>query len=152
MGGTRAAQFGKAAVTTTAGSMDLYANVTIQGVKGSQTWATEEVQDFEGFDAAWLARNEHVEIKVNVKLTGTSKANAIAGATFLLPLSAVVLSGFDLPWLNAAGISGPRYTGNWQLREGTAIDLTNDKTGGAEITLRKYADPTQNTAATTAAS
>jgi hypothetical protein len=140
---------GKAVVITTAGAIDLYAGITIHGIKGDQHINFEEVQDFAGFDGSWLARNEYVEVKLTLKLTAASKAAAIANGVFLLPLATLTLTGFDLPWLNAAGVGG-RYTGNWQYR-GASIDLLNDKTGGSEANCRKYADPTQNTAATTAA-
>lgn len=142
---------GLASVITTAGTLAAYASITIQGVKGDHDFDTEELKDFAGFDQTWLARNEHINLKLSLKLTGASKALAIGNAVFLVPLTAVVLSGFDLPWLNAAGVGG-KYTGNWQYRSGGSIDLMNDKTGGSEVNLRKYADPTQNTAATTAAS
>ncbi len=151
MAGTRTTMKGQAVVITTAGALDAYANINIQNVKGSHDWSQEDIQDFEGFDSTWLARNEHIDITINVKLTGASKAAAITNGAFLVPLSAVTLSGFDLNWLNVTGVGG-KYTGTWQFRSGSSLDLTNDKVGGMEIKLRKYADPTQNTASTTAAS
>lgn len=151
MADTRTTMNGKASVITTAGALDAYASVTIQGIKGDHNFSVEEIQDFGGFDQTWLARNEHINIKLSLKLTGASKAAAISNGAFLVPLSAIALSGFDLPWLNATGVGG-KYTGSWQYREGSSIDLSNDKVGGSEINARKYADPTQNTAATTAAS
>lgn len=151
MAGTRTTQTGKATVITTAGALDAYASITIGNVKGDHTWEPEEVKDFEGFDQSWLARNEHINISISVKLTGASKVLAIANGAFLVPYSAVTLSGFDLPWLNTTGVGG-KYTGTWQYREGGSLDLVNTGVGGMEIKLRKYADPTQNTAATTQAS
>lgn len=142
---------GTGVVITTAGALNVYASLTIHSIKGDQHINFEEVQDFAGFDATWLARNEYVEIKISAKLTGASKALAIANGAYMVPLSAVVLSGFDLGFLNAAGMANGTYTGNCQYR-GASIDLMNDKTGGIELNLRKYANPTQNTAATTAAS
>lgn len=150
MGDTRTTMNGKAVVITTAGALDAYASVTIQGIKGDHEFDIEELKDFAGFDQTWLARNEKINLTLSLKLTGASKALAIANGAFLVPLSAIALSGFDLPWLNAAGVGG-KYTGSWQYR-GAAISLDNDKVGGNEVKARKYADPTQNTAATTAAS
>lgn len=132
---------GKATVETAVGAMDAYAGVTNETVRAAQNWDEETVKDAEGKDQTWVPRNEHITLDVTVKLTGASIAAAKAAAVFLAPYAAVVLSGFDLSWLNAT----------WQYIGGAAIDLSDAKYGGATIKLRKYADAAQQTAATTTA-
>lgn len=155
MSDNRIGQMGKATLQTTAGALDAYASVSIQGVKADHAWDGEEVKDFGGYDIAWLARNQHITISVSIKLTGASKAAAIANGAFLLANARVTLSGFDCPWLNTAGVAaagiGQIYTGSWQYYKGGSIDLQNERTAGMELPLRKYQDPTQNTLSTTAA-
>jgi len=136
---------GKGCVITTAGTVDVYAAASIQGTKGQQQWTTEIVQDFGGFDAAWLARNEFIELSLTLKLTAVSRAAANLSAVFMLPFATITLSGFDLDWINVAGVSG-RYTGAWGYIEGGSIDLNNGAVGGVEIKVRKYANAAQNTA------
>lgn len=143
---------GQAVVITASGAMNVYASINIQNIKGSHNFATEEIQDFEGFDATWLARNEYIEMDVQVKLTGASKALAAANGAFMVPLSAVAFTNADLNWINATGLPNGTYTGNWQYRSGGDIDVNNDKPGGMTIKLRKYANAAQNTQATSAAS
>lgn len=152
MGGARTTMNGQAVVITASGLMDVYVNINIQGIKGSHNAEFEEVKDFEGFDASWLARNEHIEMDVQVKLTAASKVAAALNGAFMKLLSAVLFTQADLNWINATGLPDGRYTGKWQYRGGSDIDLSADKTGGMTIKLRKYADAAQNLAATTAAS
>lgn len=132
---------GKATVETAVGALDAYAGVTNETVRAAQAWEEEVIKDAEGKDQTWVPRNEHITLDVTVKLTGTSIAAAKAAAVFLAPYAAVILSGFDLSWLNAT----------WQYVGGSTIDLTDVKAGGATIKLRKYADAAQQTAATTTA-
>ncbi len=105
MADTRTIQYGKASLITTAGAIGAYAAVNIESVKGDHAWDDETLKDFAGFDNAWLARNQHIIISISFKLTAAGKAAAIANGSFLLPLAAVTLSGFDCPWLNATGIA-----------------------------------------------
>jgi len=132
---------GKATVETAVGALDAYAGVTNESLKAAQAWEEEVIKDAEGKDASWVPRNEHIILDVTVKLTGASIAAAKAAAIFLAPYAAVVLSGFDLAWMNAT----------WQYIGGSSIDLSDAKHGGATIKLRKYADAAQQTAATTTA-
>ncbi len=132
---------GKATVESAVGDLDAYAGVTNEALKAAQNWDEEVVKDEEGKDQTWVPRNEHIMLDVTIKLTGSSIAAAKAASVFLAPYAAVVLSGFDLAWLNAT----------WQYVGGSAIDLTDAKYGGATIKLRKYADAAQQTAATTTA-
>jgi hypothetical protein len=106
-----------------AGCTNLSGNLT-------HTIAIEELQDEHGFDMTWISRNNYVEGDFNIRLTGSSKANAKLAGAFLVTLAAVTLSGFDLAWMNSA---------YWQYRGGT-IDLANDKGGGFNVKLRLY-DP-----------
>ena len=132
---------GKAAVESAVGALDAYAGVTNEALKAAQAWEEETIKDAEGKDCTWVPRNEHITLDITLKLTGASITAAKSAAVFLAPYAAVVLSGFDLAWMNAT----------WQYIGGAAIDLTDSKHGGATIKLRKYADNAQQTAATTTA-
>ena len=132
---------GKALVETAVGALDAYAGVTNESLKAAHAWEEEIVKDDSGKDMSWVPRNEHVILDVTVKLTGASISAAKSAAVFLAPYAAVVLSGFDLSWMNAT----------WQYIGGSSIDLADVKHGGATVKLRKYADAAQQTAATTTA-
>jgi len=132
---------GKAVVESAVGALDAYAGVTNESVRALQNWEEEVVKDDRGRDMTWIPRNEHILLDVTVKLTGASQAAAKAAAVFLAPYAPVVLSGFDLGWLNAT----------WQYVGGATIDLSDTKAGGSTIKLRKYANAAQQTAATTTA-
>jgi hypothetical protein len=149
MADSRIIQRGIAKIETTGGStntpavMDALVGVTMQTLKGKHNWESSVVKDFAGFEFGWSGRNAHIIITASFKLTAASYALAVANGSFLGEYAAVALSGFDLPWLNAAGVGG-FYTGNWCYFEGGNIDLSNTEPGGGEIMLRKYKDPTQN--------
>lgn len=145
MSDSRIIQRGVAKVETTAGSLDAFVGVAIQTLKAKQQWDAQNVKDFAGFEFGWDARNTHIIITVNFKLTAASQAVAITNGAFLAEYAQVALSGFDLPWLNTTGVGGV-YTGNWCYHEGGSIDLSNEQPGGMEISLRKFKDPTQNAA------
>jgi hypothetical protein len=145
MADSRIIQRGIAKIQTTAGTLDAYVGIAIQTVKAKHGWDAQNVKDFGGFEFGWDARNAHIIITISAKLTAASQAVAITNGAFLAPLAKVVLAGFDLPWLNEAGVGG-QYTGDWCYHEGGSIDLSNEQPGGLEISLRKFADPTQNAA------
>jgi hypothetical protein len=152
MADARTTMYGTAVVITSAGALAAYAAITIKNAKGNQEFEVEDIKDFAGFDQTAVGRNTFVTLHVTIALTGASKAAAIANGAFLLALSPVVLTGFDLPWINTSGDAAGNYIGNWQYRSGASIDLSQDKSGGAEIVLRKYQNSTQNALLTTLAS
>jgi hypothetical protein len=133
---------GKAIVETSVGALSAYAGVTNESVKATHAWDEELVKDDTGKTMTWVPRDEHVILDVQVKLTGASFSAANSAAIFLAPYAKCTLSGMDLSWMNA----------DWQYIGGASIDLSDTKHGAATIKLRKYADGTQNTASTTAAS
>ncbi len=143
MSDTRITQKGKAKIQTTAGALDAYVGIDIQAVKAKHHWDNNNVKDFGGFEVGWDARNAYITITVDFELTAASQAVAIVNGAFLLELAQVTLSGFDLPWMNTAGLNG-FFTGSWCYHEGGDINLANTKCGSASITLRKFKDPTQN--------
>lgn len=145
MADNRIIQRGIAKLQTTAGTLDAYVGIAIQSLKAKHQWDGANVKDFAGFEFGWDARNTHIIITPNFKLTAASYAVAVTNGAFLLEFAEVTLAGFDLPWLNAAGIGGV-YTGHWCYHEGGSLDLSNTEVGGMEISLRKFKDPTQNTA------
>lgn len=129
---------GKAAVEGIAGTFDVITYPVAQTGKLTQNFEEEIVKDVHGFDGAWLARNEHELFDVGMKILGDTAAHAATGGAFLAPFATVTLSGFTLTVLNGA----------YQLVSGGDIDLGNTKVGDISFKLRKYADSTQNTAAT----
>lgn len=145
MSDTRIIQRGVAKIQTTAGALDAFVGIAIQTVKAKQAWDAQNVKDFAGFEFGWDARNTHIIITISFKLTAASQAVAVTNGAFLAEYAQVALSGFDLPWLNTTGVGGV-YTGNWCYHEGGSIDLSNEQPGGMEISLRKFKDPTQNSA------
>lgn len=130
---------GKASVEGIPGSIDVIVYPVSQTGKMTQNFEEEIIKDTHGFDAAWLARNEHQTFDLAMKLLGDTQAHAITGGAFLAPYATVTLSGFDLTILNGA----------YQNLTGSDIDLGNTKVGDISFKLRKYADSTQNTLATT---
>lgn len=130
---------GKAALEGIVGTFDVILYPVAQTGKLTQNFEEEIVKDVHGFDAAWLARNEHHMFDVGMKLLGPTATNAAAGAAFLAPFATVTLSGFTAGLFNAA----------YQLVSGGDIDLGNTKVGDINFKLRKYADATQNTSAVT---
>lgn len=143
MADNRIIQRGKARVLTASGTYDAWAQVSTQSLSGKHNWDGSNIKDAAGFENAWDARNANIVISVSLILTGASKAAAIANAAFLEEYDEVVLSSFDLPWLNATGVGG-YFTGSWCYHEGGTIDLSNERPGGMNISLRKFKDPTQN--------
>lgn len=130
---------GKAALEGIAGTFDVIVYPVAQTGKLSQNFEEEIVKDVHGFDAAWLARNEHELFDVGMKVLGDTAAHAAAGAAFLAPFATVTLSAFTATVFNGA----------YQLISGGDIDLGNTKVADINFKLRKYADATQNTSATT---
>jgi len=145
MADTRISQRGVAKVQTTAGALDALVGITLNAVKGKHSWDNNNIKDFGGFEYGWDARNAHIVITLDFELTAASQALAIANGAFLLEFAQVTLSGFDLPWLNTAGVGG-YFTGAWCYHEGGDLNLSNTKCGSGSISLRKFKDPTQNAA------
>lgn len=145
MSDARIIQRGIASLQTTAGALDAYPNVAMQAMKAKQVWDNNMVKDFGGFEFGWDARNSHIILTLDYELTGASYALAIVNGAFLLPFAQVAITGSDLPWINATGVGG-LYTGNWCYSEGGDLNLSNTKQGNFTLTLRKFADATQNSA------
>lgn len=144
-------QRGKAAIHGVAGTFDVIVYPIQQKVKMTQTFDEEIVKDVDGGDVAWIARNERGEFNVGVKFLADTAAHAATpvsttisslGQPFLAPYATVTLSTFVLSALNGA----------YQNISGTEYDAENVKIADGDYKLRRYADPTQNTLATTAPS
>lgn len=145
MGDSRIVQRGIAKLQTTSGTLTAYPLVAIQSMKFKQHWDNGMVKDFGGFEFGWDARNTHIIGTLDFELTGASQALAIVNGSFLLPFTDVNIAGADLPWINNTGLNG-YYTGDWCYHEGGDINLSNTKCGVFTLSLRKFADPTQNAA------
>lgn len=146
---------GKAAIEGIAGTFDAILYALQQTGKMTNNFEEEIIKDVHGYDAVWLARNEHVTLDISLKLVGDTAAHAAIPATtiagpptatvsnigqpFLTPFSAVTLSGFP--------ISG--FNGVFQVVSGFDVDLANTKVGDLNIKLRAYANADQRTASTT---
>ena len=129
---------GKASIEGVVGTFDVILYPVAQSIKLTQNFNEEIVQDIHGFDAAWLARNEHNTYDLGMKILGDTAAHAATGGAFLAPYATVTITASDLTVLNGA----------YQLVNGSEIDLGNTKVGDISFKLRKYADSTQNTSAT----
>ena len=141
---------GKATLEGTVGSFDCFvANVSNlnPSVKVTQQYEPEILKDNHGYDAVWLARNEHAIVDCELYLCATTHAIAIApmqsptsdvnssgvsalGQPFLKPWACMTLSNFELTAFN----------GIFQILSGGEATLT--QSGAAKYTLKllKYAD------------
>lgn len=143
-------QRGKAAIHGVAGTIDVIVYPVQQKLKMTQQFDEEIGKDVDGGDAWWIARNERGELSIGLKFVGDTAAHAAApvssagtlGQPFLAPYATVTLSAFALAALNGA----------YQNISGTDLDMENTKVADGDYKLRRYADSTQNTAATTAPS
>lgn len=133
---------GKAQVVGTAFTCDVILYPIAKSLKATQNWEEDAVQDEQGNDTAWRARNEKIEGEVGMILIdksavgSTTAAHAKAGGAFLAPLAILTISTCDHAIWNTT----------WQLVSGS--DIANDEgTGKMNYKLRRYVDSTQNTLA-----
>lgn len=145
-------QRGKAAIHGVAGTIDVIVYPVQQKLKMTQHFDEEIGKDEDGGDAWWIARNERGELDIGLKFVGDTAAHAATpvtdadkstlGQPFLQPYQTVTLSDFALAALNGA----------YQNISGTDLDMENTKVADGNYKLRRYADSTQNTSATTSPS
>jgi hypothetical protein len=136
-------QRGQGAVQGVVGTFDVIIYPVGQTGKTEQQFELEEVKDQQGFDQAWLARNEHRLMDWSFKLLGglvpvngvNPNELAAAGAAFIAPLGIVNLSGFAVVDFNGA----------YQNISGGVIDLGNTKVGELMTKFRRYTDAGQQT-------
>lgn len=127
---------GKGSVSGIAGAYDVILYPVAQSAKFSHKIDLKTTQDNFGDDAAWKWNNEQIDGDWMMKLLGPSNANAKAGAAFLAPGAVITCSGFDAAFVNTT----------WVYMGDGSIDLKNDDVGDISFKVRKYVDPTQNTA------
>lgn len=150
---------GCAQIAGAAGTLTFAAATVVypqQTGKGSHKWDMEVTKDPSGQDCAWLSRNEMVEqdftfklvgqvgpVTVLATLEGTNNAQNIfnfqgtgtpPGATPYTPFTAVVLTGFQMPYLNDT----------WYLMSDDDVSIVNDKVAEWSVKLRKYVSHAQN--------
>lgn len=123
---------------TTAITILGYATFLPQSVNATQNFEEKVTKDANGADANWTTQNEHSIVKIKFVMSGATRAAAAAIGAFVSPLAKVTLANFLVSTLN----------GDYQNMSGATIDLGNEKNGEVDLTLRKYADSTQNTLAT----
>jgi len=127
---------GKASIEGVAGTFD--ALLTKQTIRHGQEFDEETIKDENGFDCAWNYRNEKATVDISCKLLGDNATNLAAEAVYFGPGNIVNLSNFAPNVIN----------GSYHIVSGCEISLANDRVGDMTFKLRKYADATQNTAAT----
>lgn len=115
-----------------------YATFFLQSINIQQNFEEKITKDNLGFDANWTSLNEHSVMKMKFRPKGATRAAASAVAAFVAPHAKVTTANFKVAALN----------GDFQNLSGATIDLKNDDPADQELSLRKYADSTQNTAAT----
>ena len=126
-------QRGKAAVTGICGIIDLVVYAVAQSGTVTQNWEEEVIKDCNGFDTAWLARNQHVLADFKFKVLGDTAAHA-ASLTFIAPYATVTLSTFSLADVN----------GVYQNMSGSQIDLNNTSVADFATKFRRYSDAQQS--------
>lgn len=115
-----------------------YATIMPQTANATQNFEEKVTKDATGSDANWTSTNEHYVIKIKFVPSGATRAAAGAVAAFVNPLAKVTLANFRVSAFN----------GDHQNMSGATIDLGNEKNCEMDLTLRRYADSTQNTLAT----
>jgi hypothetical protein len=136
-------QYGKAVVHGitnggTAISIAGYATFILDSLKGGHKFDLDEVKDELKFDASLIAVNGHLEVTINWKPAGATRAAAAATAVILAPLANVALANFKVAAFN----------GTWIYVGDNEISLSQSP-AGMSIKIRKYDDATQNTSLTT---
>ena len=102
----------------------------------------ENIEDEQGFTAAKVAVDPHMECDFVWTPAGASRTAARAGATLLVALSKVTISGFPTDFIGGA------INGDWLYETDQSIDLSH-KQAKIMLKLRKWDDADQNAALTT---
>lgn len=153
---------GYATVEGTAGTFDaVISNATAlnQTVSITQQWEEEVIKDNHGYDIAWLMRNEHATMDIDLMLMATTAAIAAVPVQAVAP-SAGVTAGTVISALNTGGapffaagsqihftgFTMAAFNGYFRVLSGCDAKLTNS--GAAKYTLKllKYAGADQQTA------
>lgn len=152
---------GKATINGSNATYDVLLFVSTQSLKLMQEWEEEVGKDSNGFDAWWLARNEHGILDIKIKFVAPAVANTSAfiagspvtggvstlGQPFMTPLASVTITGAGLNQAGSAGLAA--LNGVYQNMTGADVDMENTKVADGSYKLRRYADSTQNTLANT---
>jgi len=133
---------GKAQINSGFGS----ATFDVIGYAEPQTFnITQEFQDDikldrTGNDCSERAQNEKYKGDIEFELLGDTKVNAakinsVTNGGFLPKLSNIVIAGSDLAVANTT----------WTVQSGSNIAMKNDDVAKFKLSLKAYADATQNT-------
>lgn len=126
-----------------------YATFIWDQVAGRHMFDVRDVKDERAFDKSASAHNEHFEITVDITLTGASRTAAAAMAKLPIPLAAITIANcICTGTFGAGGVA--LFNGVYQYRGGASLTMTKEgemKLSG--MTLRKYADNTQNVSLST---
>lgn len=134
----------------TAISMTGYATFILDALVFKHMFDIRDVKDERGFDTSAVATNEHGEITIDFTPAGATRAAAEAIVALPAPLSSFTLSHVKLQTGVFSGTSVKMFDGAYQYRGGASINLSSsDIVKVSGITLRKYADSTQNTSLVT---
>jgi hypothetical protein len=151
---------GLAVLEGVAGSFDAILYALQQTGKANQNFEEEIIKDVHGYDAAWIARNEHLLCDWALKLVGDTAAHAAVPATvvaYSAGTAGAAVSALGQPFLaplscvnfTAAGTTNPCFTGKYQVISGGDVDLGNTKVADLALKLRRYANTDQATASAT---
>lgn len=135
---------GKAVISgitgTSAITISGFATFSLDTAKMNHKFDLEAIKE-NNFDAALIATNGHVEVDLNWRPSGASKAAARATAIIISPLATVTLANFDVTAYNGRYV----YVGDESIELGQGAATMAMK-------IRRYDDSTQNTSLTTSVS
>lgn len=137
----------------TAISIDGYATFILNKLSNKHEFELKKVQDATGFTCAAVAIDESVVVTCDITLSGATKTAAAATGVYPAPLAAITLSHVKLQGTfgSTGNTSVKIFDGEYCYEGGATIDLNNtDFAKLTGLTLRKYANDTQNTSMTTA--
>ena len=151
---------GKAQVQGILGSFDAILYATQQTGSVTQDYEEEIVKDSGGFDISWKAQNEKLSGDFKLKLIGDTLAHAMAPGTavnYAAGTAGAAVSSLGQPFLaplacvnfTASSPTCASFTGAYQYVSGAQLSQSNTGVAELDISIRRYADSTQNTLANT---
>ncbi len=119
-----------------------YATFLLEGADATHKFRLKEITDAQDFDANLIATNQHIEMTINFKPSGATRAAASNVAVFISALASVTTANFKLTAFNGVWV----YVGD----ETMAFKCNDSVT--MKLPVRKYDDASQNTSLTTTVS
>ncbi len=116
-----------------------YVTLLLEGADATHKFRLKEITDANDYDANLIATNQHIELSLNFKPSGATRAAAAAVGVFISALASVVTSNFKVAAFN----------GTWVYVGDETIALKSNDSAAMKLPVRKYDDSTQNTSLTT---